>query len=229
LERRAPDRHVEKHLKIRAEAVLGAPMAIPVCAANPPCSRPESVSSGELGEILFIGGRERFAGVEHVQNKFGRASDSRLRRTPSSSNFIARLAQTAVSMNTPAARECWPSPHRVARRAGNRRDNGAIVAEQLVEQAGFARIRTANNRRADAAPENLSFVGRAQQFIHERHAVLQPFEQLLLRIGRNVLVGKINVRLDVRERLHISSRKALMRCDSLPASCSLGGQREFRP
>ena len=91
---------------------------------------------------------------------------------------------------------------RVACRAGNRRNDRAVVSEQLIEQTRLARVRPANDGRANAAPQNLSFVRRPEEFIHKRHAALQPREQLLPGVRRDVFIGKVNVRLDMRQRFH---------------------------
>ena len=74
------------------------------------------------------------------------------------------------------------------------------MAEELIEQAGLAGVGPADDGGADAAAEDLALVGRAQQFVHEGDAVFEPGDKLVPGVGRDVFLGKINVRLDVRER-----------------------------
>ena len=54
---------------------------------------------------------------------------------------------------------------------------------------------------ADAAAEDLAFVGGAQQFIHEADAAFEAGDELVPGVGRDVFLGEINVRLDVGQRL----------------------------
>jgi len=83
---------------------------------------------------------------------------------PSSSISSRASRSPAVSMNTTGSPRMFAvSSIVVARRAGDVRDDGAVVAEQLIQQTGFApRWGRPHNRRANAAPEDLAFVGGAQ-------------------------------------------------------------------
>ena len=76
------------------------------------------------------------------------------------------------------------------------------MAEQLIEQTGFAGVRTPDNGSANATAKNLSFGRASKQFIHKRHVALQPTQQLRFRVRRDVFIRKIDVRFDMRERLH---------------------------
>jgi hypothetical protein len=64
----------------------------------------------------------------------------------------------------------------------------------------------ADDGRANAAPENLSFIGGAQRFVHERDAAFQPVQQLRPGVRRNVSSGRSVMRLDMREGVSRSSR-----------------------
>ena len=117
-------------------------------------------------------------------------------------DLVARLAQAGgVNEDDGQAANVGRLLNGVARRAGNRGDDGAVMAEELVEQARFAGVGPADDRGADAAAQDLSFVGRAQQFVHEGDAVVEPGDKLILRVGGDVFLGEVNVRLDVRQRL----------------------------
>ena len=51
--------------------------------------------------------------------------------------------------------------------AGGGGDDSAIVPEQLIEQAGFAGVRAADDGGADSAAQDAAFVGCGEQFIDE--------------------------------------------------------------
>ncbi len=89
----------------------------------------------------------------------------------------------------------------IARGAGDGRDDGAVVAEELVEQTGLARVGPAHDSGADAASQKSGLRRGAQQFVHELHAARESRDELVLGVGRDVFVGKIYVRFDVREGL----------------------------
>ena len=72
------------------------------------------------------------------------------------------------------------------------------MAEQLIQQTRFACVWPPDDRRANAAPEQLPFVRGSKQLIHELNSALQLRNELLLRVGRNVFVRKINIRFDMR-------------------------------
>ena len=73
------------------------------------------------------------------------------------------------------------------------------MAEQLVEQAGFADIRPADDGDPDAASQNLALAGGAEEFVHEGEAVLQALDQGVAGVRGNIFIRKINVGLDVRQ------------------------------
>jgi hypothetical protein len=74
---------------------------------------------------------------------------------------------------------------------GDMRHDGAIVPEQLIQQTGLARVGPTDDRRPDAAPENLSFIRRAQQLVHELDAALHaPFNWLRAYLGAMSSSGK---------------------------------------
>ena len=90
----------------------------------------------------------------------------------------------------------------VAGRAGDVRNDGAVVAVELIEEAGLAGVGAAHDGGADAASQNLTFIRRAEQFVHESEAAFQLAFQLGAGVGRDVFLGKIQMRLNVRERVH---------------------------
>ena len=131
--------------------------------------------SGKLGKIIFIRRRQLFAGVEHVQNQFRLRERGAAAADALAFNLVARLAQAGgVNEHDRQAADVRGLLNRVARRAGNGRNDGAVMAKQLVEQTGFAGVRPADNRRADAAPQNLPLVRRAEQLVHEGDARFEP-------------------------------------------------------
>ncbi len=66
-------------------------------------------------------------------------------------NLVPRFAQTGgINEHNRQPADIGGFFNRVARRARNGRDDGAIMAEQLIQQAGFASVRAANNGCANA-------------------------------------------------------------------------------
>ena len=96
--------------------------------------------AGELGQIILIRLRQRLAGVEDVQNEFGVGERFAAAADAFLLDLVARLAQAGgVNEHDRQPANVRRLLNRVARRAGNRRDDGAITAEQLVQQTRFAR------------------------------------------------------------------------------------------
>src|SRR5712691_10621362 len=117
-------------------------------------------------------------------------------------NFIAALTEAGSirehdgqAADIGSLFNCVPSCSR------DRRDNGAVATQELVQEAGFSGVRTAYNRSANAPAQDLAFVGSAQQFVHEGDALHKPGDKLGFGFGGDVFVGEINVRFDVGERL----------------------------
>src|SRR3989442_13186682 len=97
------------------------------------------------------------------------------------------------------------------------------MAEKLVEQAWFPGVWPANNRGPYAAPQDLPLVGGAQQFVHEIDTGLKPADELVASIGGNVFIGKIDVRLDVREDLEHLLAQGLDALGELACELLAGG------
>src|SRR5579884_3121566 len=103
------------------------------------------------------------------------------------------------------------------------------MTQQLIQQTRFARVRTTHDGRADAATQNLSFIRSAQQVVHELNAAFQSRQKLVARVGRDVFIGKIDVRLDVRERFHEFIAKRVDALGKFAGKLFVrGGKREFR-
>src|SRR5439155_27298410 len=82
---------------------------------------------------------------------------------------------------------------------------------------------------ANAPTQDLPFVRRAKQVVHELHATVQPRQQLAPRVGRNVFVGEIDVRLDVGEGFHQVIAQLVDPLRQLARELLVGrGQRQFR-
>ena len=119
---------------------------------------------------------------------------------------------------------------RVARRAGHGGDDGAVAAQQLIEQARLAGVGPADDGRADAAPDQLPLVGGGQQLVDESAGVLESRNQPVHRVRLYVFVGKINVRLDVREHVHQVVTQLVDALREFAGELLVGGaQREIGP
>jgi hypothetical protein len=82
------------------------------------------------------------------------ASVVRLRRTPSASISSAASRKPAVSIKTTGTPRTLAVSSMVSRVVpGMGRDDGALLAQELVEQAGFADVGAANDRGPNAAPQ----------------------------------------------------------------------------
>src|SRR6266568_5091575 len=83
--------------------------------------------------------------------------------------------------------------------SGNGGDDGTVAAKELVEQTGFAGVGPPDDGRTNTAAQDLSFVGGAQQLVHESNSSLEAAQELILGVRGDVLLGKINVRFNVRQ------------------------------
>ena len=102
------------------------------------------------------------------------------------------------------------------------------MAEQLVQQAGLARVRPADDGSTDAASQNPAFVRRAQQFVHEDDALVETGQEFVLGFLLEAFLGKIDVGLDVRERVHQVVTQQIDALRKLAGKLLVGGaQREF--
>ncbi len=89
--------------------------------------------AGELGQIIFIRFGQRLAGIEDVENEFGAGERFAAAADAFLLNLVARLAQAGgVNEHDRQPADVRRLLNRVARRAGNRRDDGAVAAKQLV-------------------------------------------------------------------------------------------------
>src|ERR1051325_11379184 len=137
-----------------------------------------------------------------MQNQLGLLQTSAAAPDALDFNFVAPFTQTnRISEDHRQAADIGGFFDRVAGGPRDGRHNRAIMAEQLVEKTGFSRVWPANDRDPNAAPENLPFVRRAQQFIHALNAILEPVNELLPSVRRYVFIREVNVRLDMRQRL----------------------------
>src|SRR5580658_6640062 len=90
----------------------------------------------------------------------------------------------------------------VAGRPWNVGDNGAIAAQELIEQAGFADVGPSDDGGANAPAQNPAFIGSTQQGIDESDASLQSIHQFFACVRRDVLIREINVRFEVGQNFH---------------------------
>ncbi len=116
----------------------------------------------------------------------------------------------------------------IARGAGRRADDRAVVAEEEVEQARFADIRRAVDDGAHTLPEDLAARGGGEQRLEIAAQFSEARVQGVAGFGRDVLIGKIDVGLDVREELE----DALLQRRDAPAERAgellvRGAQREI--
>src|SRR6185312_6188324 len=85
-----------------------------------------------------------------------------------------------------------------------------------------------NDGGANAAAENLAFVRRVQQFIHERDATFETPKQLVLGFLRDVFLREINIRFDMREGLQHIIAELIDALGKLSSKLFVGGaQSEF--
>jgi len=87
----------------------------------------------------------------------------------------------------------------VARGAANRAHDCAIKAEQTIEQARFAGIGFAVNNDSHAFAKNPALFGGGEQFIHLVANFFQLCEKRIADVRRNVFLGKIDRRFDMRD------------------------------
>ncbi len=167
-------------------------------------------------------------GVEDVQDQLRRrparrGCGGRLRLRSSS----AASRNPAVSIKTTGqAANVGRFLDGVARRAGNGRDDGAVVAQELIEQAGFADVGPADDRRANAAAQHPAFVGGAQIAVDEIQTPRAIRPSNCPRVSGAMSSSGKSMCASMCARIFIkSSRKALMRWESLPASCSWAAAR----
>ena len=93
----------------------------------------------------------------------------------------------------------------------DRRDNRPIMAEQLIQQTRFACVWPPDDRRANAAPEQLPFVRGSKQLIHELNSALQLRNELLFVSGEMSSSGKSIYASTCANGIIISSRSRLIR------------------
>jgi len=91
--------------------------------------------------------------------------------------------------------------HQITGGAGCGGYNRALLPDQPIKQTRFADVWPADDGRPDTAAENLAFICRPQEFIHERDTSFQPEQELLFGVRGDVFVRKIDVRFDVGEDL----------------------------
>lgn len=113
----------------------------------------------------------------------------------------------------------------VAGGAGEMADDGALVTEEAIEQAGFAGIGRAADDGAQALAEDVALISGAQEPGDLRAGGIDAREELRARRGVDVLVGEIDVGLDVGE----DAEEALAQGDDVAAEAAfelLGGGAE---
>src|SRR5207248_4393502 len=123
--------------------------------------------SGKFGQVILIGWMERLRSIKHMQNQLRVGQGLAAATDAFHLEIVATFAQTSSihknnwqTTDVSSLLDCIPSG------AWNWRDNSAIMAEQFVEQTGFADIGAADDRGANAPAQNLPFVGSAQQLVH---------------------------------------------------------------
>src|SRR5262245_28679665 len=160
----------------------------------------EAFLAREFGKVISIGFRPGFGIVEDMENEFRLFQSLATPANAFDFYFIARLTQPS------RINEYHRQPANVgglfdgvARGAGNGRDDGAVMPEKLIEQAGFAGVGPANDGGANAAAQDLAFRGGAQQFVHESYTAFKPANQLGAGVGRDVFIWKVNVSFNMGE------------------------------
>ena len=125
----------------------------------------------------LVGVRERFASVQDVQNQIGGCQCSTAAADAFDLDFVAGFAEAGgVNEDDGETANVGGFLDGVAGGAGDGGDDGAVVAEELIEEAGFADVGAADNRGANSASQHAAFAGGAQEIIHETLGVAEAIQ-----------------------------------------------------
>ena len=124
---------------------------------------------------------------------------------PFAFNLIMRFAQACgVNKHHRQPADVCRLLNRIARRAGDVRDDGAVAVSNWLSKLDFPALGRPHNRRANAAPEKLrpSLAVFNSSSMKAMPRSMRLRNQFSASVRSNVFVGKIYVRFHVGERVH---------------------------
>src|SRR5215831_4523826 len=133
-----------------------------------------ALAVSELREVTLVGVSEWFGRVQHMQNKVGLFEAFVAATDAFFLDFVGGIAEAGgINEDHGQAPNVGGFLDGIACGARDGRDDGSIVAEELVEKAGFAGVRPADDRGADASAKDLAFICCAKQFVNESDAAFE--------------------------------------------------------
>ena len=152
------------------------------------------------GGVVFYPGH---GGIRHFQNQICGFKRPVGAGNASLFNDVGRFSH-ACRINQPQSQSGHLDGflHRVPRGSGNIADNGPVISQQGIQQAGFSHIGRSGDRRADAFPQQASAFGSFEEggqfFLHAPEAR----QQIGGGVRGNVFIRKINIGLNVGQHMN---------------------------
>ncbi len=161
---------------------------------------PERLVGWSGGEEIGVGGIGGGGEIEEAEDEIGAEGSLVTASDALGLDEIGGVAESGgVDEDDGQAADVGGFLDGIAGGAGDGRDDGAIESEQLVEQAGFAGIGTAEEDSAGAFAEESAFGGGPGQELGEVAGGIEASEQGDTGFRIDVFVGKIDVGFDMGE------------------------------
>src|SRR6185295_16911974 len=140
--------------------------------------------------------------------------------------LVCRLAQSGgIDQRERHALDLDRLAQRIARRAGDWRDDRALLAGEAVEQARFSDVGAPREHDVNAAAQKASFAALGKDFVESLSYAVQAGRRIHAMHDIHFLLGKIEHRLGERAQLDQPRSESLDRRRKFSAESAQGGAR----